>query len=156
MLSKDPINYHTCKNSCRPSLSRVVSARSTGNNNSTVYRYCSFESRNPQSTATSHNTGSVYSTGRDIGFTPVDMYIVSSGNYNCFIIIVIVGPHSELLGRFHESGFTELAEEFRMCWPALLFVLDIVLALSGAKSGGHLPGKSCPLDFPLGFLLVLC
>ena len=39
VLSTEPINYHTCKISCRLSLSKAVLARSTGNNNSTIDNY---------------------------------------------------------------------------------------------------------------------
>ena len=63
MLSTEPSNYHTCKNSCRPSLSRAASARSTGNKNCIIYRYCSVENRKPRSTANLRSTGSVDSTG---------------------------------------------------------------------------------------------
>ena len=63
VLSMESFNYHTCKISCRPSLSRAVSAGSAGNNNSTIYHYCWVESYNPQSTSTLPSTSSVNSTG---------------------------------------------------------------------------------------------
>ena len=40
-------------------------------NNSSIYRYGLVESRNPRSTATLHSTGSIDSTGREIGITSV-------------------------------------------------------------------------------------
>ena len=71
VLSAELIIYHTWKNSCQPSLSRALSARLTGNNNSTIYRYCSVESGNPQSAASCRSMGSIDSTGRNIGITPM-------------------------------------------------------------------------------------
>ena len=69
--STEPINYHTCKNSRRPSPSKAVSgARLTGNSHSTIYRYRYVESCNTRSTVTSRSTPSVDSTGRDTGITP--------------------------------------------------------------------------------------
>ena len=51
-ISTESISFHAWKKGCRPSYLRTISARSTGNNNSGIYRYGSVERHNPRSTAT--------------------------------------------------------------------------------------------------------